>query len=274
MVKKFFSPILALCLLLTLGVAAQELAKRLSNQDVIDMVNLGLSDDVIIAKIRADQDPKFDTSTDGLKALKAGKVSDAVIRVMINPKAMDPLPAAAAAPAEDPNLPPREVGVYWKNAGEFVMIEGQMVSQAQIGGRAAHKFTFGIKSKHWNAYLAGPESKNKVKDLHPVFYFYVLEGASPSDYTLLKLDKKGDRRQFEVGSIGGWTGQKSGTRESNAQGFEYQRVASRTYKVTLTVDLKPGEYGFFMGTGQQMAMSDKEAGGSSQGRIYDFSIPQ
>jgi hypothetical protein len=49
-------------------------------------------------------------------------------------------------------------------------------------------------------------------------------------------------------------------------------VASRTYKVTLNQDLPPGEYGFFMGTGQQMALSDKEAGGSSQGRIYDFSI--
>ena len=87
MSKKFLSPILALCLLLTLGAAAQELAKRLSNQDIIDMVSLGLSDDVIIAKIRADQDPKFDTSTEGLKALKAAKVSDAVIRAMINPKA-------------------------------------------------------------------------------------------------------------------------------------------------------------------------------------------
>lgn len=274
MLRRILAVLTVVCLLAA-APAAQELAKRLSNQDIIDMAGLGLSDDVIIAKIRAAQDAKFDTSTEALKALKEAKVSDAVIRVMIDPRVPDAPPAAApVAPAEDPNLPPKEVGVYWKNGSDFVLIEGQMVSQAQIGGRAAHKFTFGIKSKHWNAYLAGPESKNKVKDLHPVFYFYVLEGASPSDYTLLKLDKKGDRRQFEVGSIGGWTGQKSGTREGNAEGFEYQRVAPRTYKVTLTVDLKPGEYGFFMGTGQQMAMSDKEAGGSAQGRIYDFSIPQ
>ncbi len=257
---------------------AQELATRMGNKEVVELVGLGLSEDVIVEKIRTAPETKFDTSLEALKALKEAKVPDGVIKTMINPRA-PVLMATAAPPAppvatEDPNLPPKEVGVYWKNADKFVFVEGQMVSQAQIGGRAAHYFTYGVKSKHWNAYLPGNESKNKVKDNHPVFYFYVPEGNSASDYTLLKLDKKGDRRQFEVGSIGGWTGQKSGVREGNTRGFEAERVASRTYKVTLTQDLPPGEYGFFMGTGQQMAMNNKEAGGSSQGRIYDFSIPK
>ena len=253
---------------------SQELATRMGNKEVVEMVGLGLSDDVIVEKIRTAPETKFDTGLEALKELKAAKVPDAVIKAMINPRAPVVVPAAAAPAvvAEDPNLPPKEVGVYWKNAEKFVFIEGQMVSQAQIGGRAAHYFTYGVKSKHWNAYLSGNESRNKVKDNKPVFYFYVHEGSSGNDYTLLKLDKKGDRRQFEVGSIGGWTGQKSGVRESNTRGFESERVASRTYKITLTQELPPGEYGFFMGTGQQMAMSNKEAGGSSQGRIYDFSI--
>ncbi len=63
-------------------------AKRLTNQDIIEMTSLNLSDDVIIAKIRsatgADAS-RFDTTVDGLKALKAANVSDAVIKVMINP---------------------------------------------------------------------------------------------------------------------------------------------------------------------------------------------
>jgi hypothetical protein len=259
----------------------QELTKRLDNQAIIDMVSLGLSDEVIIDKIRSANEPRFDTDVEGLKKLKEAKVSDAIIRAMINPRAAAPAMvavsapvAAPAAPVEDPNLPPKEVGVFWKNGPNFVFIEGQMVSQAQIGGRAAHAFTFGVKSKHWNAYLMGHESKNKVKDTRPTFFFYVPEGGSAGDYTLVKLDQKGDRRQFEVGSIGGWFGQKSGTKESNSRGFDVERVAPRTYKATLTVTLDPGEYGFFMGTGQQMALSDKEAGGSSTGRIYDFSVPK
>jgi hypothetical protein len=275
MLKRAFPALLALCLLLTLGATAQELAKRLSNQDVIDMVGLGLSDDVIIAKIRADQEAKFDTSTDGLKALKAAKVSDAVIRVMINPKIADAPPAAApAAPADDPNLPPKEVGVYWRDGARWVPVEGQNVSQAKIGGRWAHHFSAGIASKHWNAEVKGEHSRNVVKDRQPTFYFYVPDGMSAADFTLLKLDKKSDHRQFEVGSIAGWGGGKSGVRESNMRGFDSEHIATRTFKVTITQELKPGEYGFFMATGQAMAMGNNTEGGNAQGRIYDFSIPE
>lgn len=268
-----------LSMLACCALVAQELTPRMSNKDVIEMVGLGLSEDTILEKIRTAEEPKFDTSLEALKALKDAKVPDGVIRQMVNPKAGTiaggAVVAAAAKESVDPNLPPKEVGVYWKNGAEFVFIEGQMISQAQIGGRAASKFTMGIKSKHWNAYLNGPESRNRVKDANPVFYFYVLEGASASDFTLVKLDKKGDRRQFEVGSIGGWTGQKSGLREGNMKGFTAERIAARTYKVTLTEPLKAGEYGFFMGTGQQMALNDKDgAAGAAQGRMYDFSISE
>ncbi|WP_433966395.1 hypothetical protein [Tunturiibacter gelidiferens] len=67
---------------------SQQLGKRITNKDVIDMASLGLSDDIIIAKIRsaaAGGTLQFDTSVDGLKELKAAKVSDEVIKVMINP---------------------------------------------------------------------------------------------------------------------------------------------------------------------------------------------
>jgi hypothetical protein len=103
------------------------LAKRLTNQDVIDMTAMGLSDDVIIAKIRSVSGGglKFDTSVEGLKALKAAKVSDAVIKVMVNPTPPPaPVVVAATAVSSDPNLPPPEVGVYWKDAQNFVLIQG------------------------------------------------------------------------------------------------------------------------------------------------------
>jgi hypothetical protein len=72
---------------------------------------------------------------------------------------------------------------------------------------------------------------------------------------------------------GGWTEKKSGLREGNMKGFTAGRIAPRTHKVMLVEPLNPGDYGFFMGTGQQMAMNDKDgAAGSSQRRMYDFSI--
>ncbi len=279
--KKFLAIVAAA--LLFLPASAQELTKRFTNQDVIDMVGLGLGEDVIIEKIRAAQDPAFDTSVDGLKALKAAQVPDTIIKIMINPKAGLAAPAApaamAAAPggglAEDPNLPPREVGVFWKDGANWVMLDGQAVSQAKLGGRWGSFLTMGVKAMHWNGFVNGKSSRNIVRENRPVFFIYVLEGMSAADYVLIKLDPKGDKRQFEIGSIGGVVGGKSGVRTDKMRPFNYERVAARTYRLTLDEDLPGGEWGFFMGTGQGMAMSgDAGVGGSSQGRMYDFHVPK
>src|SRR5215470_6844958 len=103
-----FAPVLFV--LVMSFVWAQEMSHRLSNQDIIDMTALGLSEDVIITKIHSAPKPEdlaFDTSTAGLKNLKLAHVSDAVIKVMINPAAPPP-PAPAVGPVSDPNLPPQE----------------------------------------------------------------------------------------------------------------------------------------------------------------------
>src|SRR5215510_14819882 len=66
---------------------AQEVARRpqpLTNQDVIDMVGLELTEGVIIAKINAASTTACDTTVLGLRALKAAKVGDVIIRAMIN----------------------------------------------------------------------------------------------------------------------------------------------------------------------------------------------
>jgi hypothetical protein len=59
----------------------------LTNADIIAMASLGLSDEVIIEKIATAKTSNFDTSVEGLRILKGNKVSDAVLRFMINPSA-------------------------------------------------------------------------------------------------------------------------------------------------------------------------------------------
>jgi hypothetical protein len=261
---------------------SQELSKRITNQDVIDMVGLGLSDDVIIAKIRsasAGGTLQFDTSVNGLKDLKAGKVSDDVIKVMINPAPPPgPVVVAATSITNDPNLPPPEVGVYWKNGSAFTRIEGQAISQTKVGGKAGSMFTYGLRNEHWDAYLDGPQSKNVVSDHLPVFYIYVPDGASSADFALISLEKKNNRREFQIGSFGGITGGKSGVKRDKEIAFTAEHVGIRTYKLKLASDMKPGEYGFFMGTGQQATMSGNSgsarSGGAASGRVYDFRIPE
>jgi hypothetical protein len=279
--RKLRQLIVSLCIVLA-GVAwAQDMSKRLTNQDIVDMVKLGISDDIIIAKIRSmsgADSVRFDTGVDGLKALKAANVSDAVLKVMINPT---PPPVMASAPGAavvvaDPNLPPQEIGLYWKDGPTFVFIGGQALSQAKAGGRAGSFFTEGMKSQHWDAVLTGPTSKNHVKDRHPVFYLYVPDGVSADDFILLKLNRKGDRREFQIGTFGGIGAGKSGVKRSKELSFETQHVAIRTYKVTLGSELKSGEYAFFMGTSQSSMISSgrgtNSSGGAAAGRIYDFTV--
>jgi hypothetical protein len=275
-----------LCILTAYPTAGQDdnaLRKRFTNADVIDMVKMGLSDDVIISKIRAASAAgadaiSLDTSVEGLKSLKAANVSDAVIKVMINPAPPPPVIAATTPMTLDPNLPPPEVGVYWKDGANFVLLQGQAMTNAKVGGKAGSFFSNGLRNQHWDAYLEGPTSKNVVRERRPAFYLYVPEGADSSDYVLIKLNQKSDHREFEIGSFGGVTGGKSGVKRDKEVPFRAEHVGIRTYKLALDDALKPGEYGFFMGTGQSASMAGAKggnrSGGAAAGRIYDFGVPQ
>ena len=284
---KFLTPFL-FATLIACSLAAQDgssLHKRLVNQDIIDLANLGLSDDVIIAKIRqtyeaAPSSVSFDTSVDGLKTLKTANVSEPVIKAMISP-APPPAAIVAAGPAPitlDPNLPPPEVGVYWRDQGKFILLQGQAIANTKAGGKAGSMFTYGLRNEHWDATINGHTSKNVVRDRQPSFYLYVPDGTDSSDFVLLKLNRKSDHREFQVGSFGGISGGKSGVKRDKELGFQADHVAIRTYKITLEGSLKPGEYGFFMGTGTSATMTaakgGSRSGGAASGRIYDFSIPE
>src|ERR1043166_9099390 len=215
------------------------LRRRLTNQDVIEMAKLGLSDDVIIAKIRQAYGAEtgavsFDTSVDGLKSLKAANVPDSVIKVMIDPAPPPATVVAGTSPISvDPNLPPPEVGVYWRNEGKFVQVHGQVVKKTKTGGKAGSFFTTGMRNQHWDATIEGQTSKNVVRDRQPIFYFYVPDGNDSSDYVLIKLNKKSDHREFQIGSFGGITGGKSGVQKDKEVPFKAEHVGIRIYKITL-----------------------------------------
>jgi hypothetical protein len=73
--------------------------------DIVAMVQAGLSEDVVLARIRK-ENKAFDLSPEDLIKLKKSGVSDAILRVMLDPKAevkppMQPIPQpqAPAAPA-------------------------------------------------------------------------------------------------------------------------------------------------------------------------------
>ena len=56
--------------------------KPLTNQDVVDLLKVGLTSDIVVTKIKSST-CNFDTSPDALKRLKASNVPDAVILAMV-----------------------------------------------------------------------------------------------------------------------------------------------------------------------------------------------
>ncbi len=91
---------------------------------------------------------------------------------------------------------------------------------------------------------------------------------------LPEVNKKGDRREFQVGSFGGITGGKAGVKRDEEVPFKAEHVGMRTYKISLEGEMKTDEY--FMGTGQSATMSGARgghrSGGAAAGRIYDSGI--
>jgi outer membrane lipoprotein SlyB len=80
-------------------------AAPMTNDDVIKMVKGGLADATVIQAIEAGE-PGFDTSPDGLVALKQGGVSDAVIQRILARGGAKPAAQPAAAPAPQPAAAP------------------------------------------------------------------------------------------------------------------------------------------------------------------------
>jgi hypothetical protein len=262
------------------GAQQPDVHRRLTNDDIVKMVQAGLSADVINTKLRAAnaQNPRsldFDTSPGALSALKSAGVPEPVIEVMINPAPQQANIVAAPVPVTlDANLPPPEVGVYWKDESRFVLIEGQALSQSKIGGRAGAMFTYGFRGLHWDAYLNGPHSAHLVKDRRPIFYVYVPDGAGASDYALIKLTEKSDRREFQIGSLSGkMGGGKAGLKRDKEISMQADHVGIRTYRIVLNEDLAPGEYAFVMATGEENGSTGRQGtGGTITGRIYDFRV--
>jgi hypothetical protein len=267
---------LARCLLCFLLVCCtcvgQQLAKRMTNQDVIDMVSLGLPDDVIIEKIRTVTGVDFDTSVPGLRALKAGRVSDSVIRVMINPtsennNAPAPKKIEATISREDAsrtqNEAPQssiEVGVYLVRNDGLTEVPPEIVNW-QTGGVLKHAATAGIVKGDKNGKVL--KGRSPTQTATPLeFLIKTLEGTSVEEYQLLRLHEKSNRREFR--SVTGGILHVSGGAQRDEVAFQTAKIANRTWKVVIR-DLPIGEYGF-------LPPGVDSASISASGKMYTFGV--
>jgi hypothetical protein len=238
----------------------------MANQEVIVMINAGLPEDIIIAKIRERAQTSFDVSTAGLVELKRRGVSDNIIRVMLDPAAIypsaspsSPLPGSKESAPSNAMLP-SEVGVYVRRAGKLADVEPE-ICQWKTGGILKSMATMGLKGPNVSGYVPGPTSGLELS-LKDEIVIMVAEGNSVTEYQLLNLKQKGDRREFKIMSTS-VVGAKQSTADQRVA-FEHEKLTPRVYLIQLG-SLQPGEYGFL-----PPGLNSESMG--SAGKIYSFRI--
>jgi hypothetical protein len=145
--------------------------------------------------------------------------------------------------------------------------------------------TMGIASMSVKVAISGPSARVTATSPNPSFYFFFDASnpatanissswaagsaqtvVSPSEFTLIRLMEKKDRREARVGSMN-IGGAKTGVMDHDRIAFDYQMVREGVYKVTLKQPLEAGQYGFIY------ALAGGGTGGAMTARIFDFAIP-
>lgn len=228
----------------------------LSVDGIVELVQAGLSEDLIIAKIR--QNGKaFDLGVDELLRLKKASVSDSIIKAMMQPER-----PVQSGEAVDPTAPPsREVGVYYKKRGEWLEVLPDIITW-KTGGVLKAVATVGVVKRNINGRILGPHSRNSLTA--PLeFLIRTGEGTAITEYQLLRLREKKKAREFRT--VTGGVFHQSGGATRDLLPFESKKITNRTYGIILP-QLGAGEYGFL----PPGAFASSTA--ASVGKMYTFRV--
>lgn len=269
--------------------AAAPAAEIVTNDTVLRLLAAGVPEQAVVAKIRGSK-TAFDLSTDQLIALKGKGVSGPVLAAML-----DPSPVVSAALEFSTDSPDIGVahypGVYMfgKADNKMTRMMATTSNQAKTGGLIGYAFTMGIATMSIKATIPGKSAKVRTTNSQPVFYFFfdesvprALQGGgnsiwmsgvgslttSPSELSLVRFSEKPSAREAQVGSMN-IAGAKQGVMDKDRIAFEAEQLRPGVFRVTPSVDLKPGEYGFIQAlTGGNVS----GGGGAMTARVFDFGI--
>ena len=257
--KALLFAVVLLASLLTAWSTPSDGQETLTNQSIVEMVKGGLSERVILARIRTGP-TNFDTRTDALIALKKSGVPEKVIEAMMSPSAPAAAPAGSSAPAGGVAMTPPAAAPGLSRPTVYQVVGGKEVELMASGSEVQR--TNARYSRSTEVVIAGNKSKHRTTERQPVF---VITGA-PSEIPLVKLDPGKNDRNLKVGS-GSHTPYAGSTSTRGIRGEDMiditiERDSRGFYRVKPKAPLAPGEYGFVV-----------TRGGSPMGSsIYDFGV--
>jgi hypothetical protein len=241
--------------------------QAMNNDSVIKLVKAGLSDDLIVTTINASP-ANYDTSANGLIALKGAGVSDKVLSAIVvkssgGAPASSPAPTAPASNGFPAGID--EIGVYYKNkSGAWVALMPEVVN-FKTGGVMKSIASAGIVKGDVNGHIVGPKAK-MVLTFPVVLAVYAPEGVAITEYQLLRLHPNSDSREFR--SVTGGVMHVSGGATRDLIDFQSDKLAPRVYQITMQSTLGKGEFGLL----PPGAYGSSNMG--SSGKIYSMSVPE
>jgi len=221
------------------------------------MKKAGLSDAVILAKIRSSQ-TKFDMGTDSLVALKQAGLSDQIIEAMLG-HAGPGGATTAAVPAGRVlgvgGLPQTRDGIYYLKSDQYIEL---------VPAVANIETNFAFFQSKSEIVLKGRKASYRIEDRQPVFFSVW----GPNEAPLVRLkpgDDHDDRNlKFSSGAFMPFGGTHTqGVRSQDTIDVESEKDPRGFYRVKPKQVLPPGEYGFIL-TGGFTA--------GAGGKIYDFGV--
>ena len=221
--------------------AADAAPAAMTNADVVKLAKLGFGPDVIKTKIDSASSVNFKTEVDDLVALKSAGVSQDVISEMMK-RASGGAAGAAGMPA----------GAMVGNPGDVTLVttDGGNVHLRGISGTISTTNAFVTVLEHNN--FPGMAASVRTHDARPSFIVNSTDQPKGHFYIVsLEVDTGDQDRSLKLGNSKFWGGMKNmgAPDKDNQIGYDAVQVAgnSNQWKLTPTKDLKPGEYGVYMG---------------------------
>lgn len=242
-------------------------SEKLTNDDIMNMLSIGFSEEVILTKI-ATSDCEFDTSIDALKTMKEKNVSDNIIMAIMNCKSII---------SHDRLAENDKIGIYYIENDVLSKIYPSVFS-GQKTNTLGSALSYGLASSDIKSTISNSESDCKIKDDTPEFMFYFgsnsnddlsnwwfYAASSPREFVLVRLDVKKKKREMKVGSVNIYSGSKIEIAERHLIPFSIDETAPMVFKVYPKQPLEDGEYCFFY-------QGIIPQGGYTNQSVFDFSI--
>ncbi|WP_324261357.1 hypothetical protein U4960_14690 [Altererythrobacter sp. H2] len=266
--------------------AAPLSAETLSNDDVIMLLEAGLGEEAVIAKIET-SDGNYLTDTANLLALRQKGVPSTVIAAMVKRSVV---PVEMSDSSADP-MAPHFPGLYLFDEAaaqpRMWKIDPTSSTQTKTGGILGYALTGGIASASVKAVIPGDKAKIASRVSRPVFYVYFDNDAgnssgmfstgfgaaiqTPNEFSLVKLMEKKGKREARIGSMN-IGGAKAGVMDKDQIAFDYEQIAPSVFKVTPLNDLEPGQYGFVFAVGGGVGPGLAGSAGTAGARVFAFGV--